>query len=80
MRKISSWLRAHPKEPLAPALATVAISAVLGFFCAGAVLRADNAFPPITTNLHYSTSRGDVPIAVELRRVDVAGVNVTRPS
>jgi peptidoglycan/LPS O-acetylase OafA/YrhL len=23
---------------------------------------------------------GDVPIAVELRRVDVAGVNVTRPS
>ena len=24
--------------------------------------------------------QGDVPIAVELRRVDVAGVNVTRPS
>jgi len=24
--------------------------------------------------------RGDVPIAVELRRADVAGMNVTRPS
>ena len=27
-----------------------------------------------------ATAAGDVPIAVELRRVDVAGVNVTRPS
>jgi hypothetical protein len=25
-------------------------------------------------------TEGDVPIAVELRRFDVAGVNVTRPS
>ena len=27
-----------------------------------------------------SARRGDVPIAVELRRADVAGMNVTRPS
>jgi len=63
MRKISSWLQAHPRV-IAPALATVAISAVLGFFCAGAVLRADNAFPPITTNMGYSTSRDLVDIEI----------------
>ncbi|MCS3765706.1 hypothetical protein GGE24_007307 [Bradyrhizobium centrosematis] len=29
---------------------------------------------------HQSLLRGDVPIGVELRRADVAGMNVTRPS
>ncbi|MET4515362.1 hypothetical protein [Bradyrhizobium sp. I1.7.5] len=31
-------------------------------------------------NLGYIIKAGDVPIAVELRRADVAGMNVTRPS
>jgi hypothetical protein len=42
---------------------------------------ADNllTFPASPTFVSFS-GIGDVPIAVELRRVDVAGVNVTRPS
>jgi hypothetical protein len=34
----------------------------------------------IPNNVVNWVTQGDVPIAVELRRVDVAGVNVTRPS
>lgn len=63
MRKILRWRRPHPRV-IAPALATVTISAALGFFCAGAGLRADNAFLPITTNLHESTSRDLVNIEI----------------
>jgi hypothetical protein len=35
---------------------------------------------PANRNDLLGDKLGDVPIAVELRRADVAGVNVTRPS
>ena len=41
--------------------------------------KADNGTGAFSSPMATS-SFGDVPIAVELRRVDVAGVNVTRPS
>jgi hypothetical protein len=64
MRKIFNRLRAHPRL-IAPALASVAASAVLGVLCGGAALHADvKAFRPITSNLDYSTSRDLVDIEI----------------
>jgi len=63
----------------APAAAIAARTLVLDADCLSSIAmsllaRSDTAFfliPGVT---------GDVPIAVELRRADVAGMNVTRPS